>query len=773
MDALTYITLPESVDALLLKAVEDLNFCMEGRYGVGLQEVGGREGVQQLAIHLRIDSERVGWSPGSYTIFRDRSSVVIEGWDAEGVVNGIYGFCRDILGARWYWPEAIGFEWLGQAPVTFPDLKFEHTPTFVMRNLHPIGTEFGRRNRLKSRYSLNHALANVFSKDVFEESPEVFPVVNGNRRAPKGSRGRDSHPILSLPKTVEITADAAVKYFKDNPDRPSFSLSLNDNVMFDEGPLTEAAVTPLKYFRGRLDYTDYVFEFNNRVAEIVFNDEALWQTEDGSPRYLPALAYYWTEQSPTIPVHPRVMPILTSGRAQWHDPEYRAEDKALIQRWAASGAETLATWDYYFGAPYPYPRQFNQWIAESIPFLAENNVTVFFSQLPSTWGLDGAKAWLAAELLWDSSQDAGALLDEYYSNFFGAAGESIRAFYETAETHRNANAGRAVWIKYYYDESGLPFDPKVLAEMRGYIEKAKTSVLDDERRARRVEIVSEAFGFTERYYAYQHAREALADYVFGAEEATPAVVLLEEFISTRERFRAYAEELIKEPLHAQNKRFLSLTQSEAIPAFLGALAQREIKGSTRFESARFSNLLEIARSYVDEPSGFSMISINPDLEFNVDSFAKRDFMGPALPSLSEWKIFVRASEGASVSALDIQGKIAKGLRFFVRDVAHLSAEIKVEPERNYIVEVVSGHKISPDNRTRIRLNWKNAAGEQVRSDLTFRYPVGESEGRKQIAIPTQAPADAYSLELRLEMDRFDLEDYFELERFALMEAPIR
>ena len=57
---------------------------------------------------------------------------------------------------------------------------------------------------------------------------------------------------------------------------------------------------------------------------------------------------------------------LTSDRAQWHDPDYRTQDKALIQAWAASGAERVATWDYYFGAPYLYPRQFNQWIIESI-----------------------------------------------------------------------------------------------------------------------------------------------------------------------------------------------------------------------------------------------------------------------------------------------------------------------------------------------------------------------------------------------------------------------
>ena len=147
--------------------------------------------------------------------------------------------------------------------------------------------------------------------------------------------------------------------------------------------------------------------------------------------------------------------MLTSDRAQWHDPHYRAEDRALIQRWSRSGAKRIGTWDYYFGSPYPYPRQFNEWIAESLRHLSKHNVTVFFSQLPSAWGMDGGKAWLASRLLWNPRQDAAALLEEYYTTFFGPAAKSMRAFYETAEAHRNVNEGEWFWIKYYLDEAGI------------------------------------------------------------------------------------------------------------------------------------------------------------------------------------------------------------------------------------------------------------------------------------------------------------------------------
>ena len=81
------------------------------------------------------------------------------------------------------------------------------------------------------------------------------------------------------------------------------------------------------------NYTDMTFEFANKVARKVFNDAGLWKTDKGEDRYLGMLAYYWAEQSPNIPLHPKVLPILTSDRSQWHDSGYQQTDKNLIERW--------------------------------------------------------------------------------------------------------------------------------------------------------------------------------------------------------------------------------------------------------------------------------------------------------------------------------------------------------------------------------------------------------------------------------------------------------
>ena len=281
---------------------------------------------------------------------------------------------------------------------------------------------------------------------------------------------------------------AAIHYFEKNPSAKSFSLSPNDNILYDTTEATKEAVSPIRYFRKRPNYTDMTFEFANKVARKVFDDAGLWKTDQGEDRYLGMLAYYWAEQSPTIPLHPRVLPILTSDRSQWHDCAYRQEDKDLIERWGKTDAEKIGAWDYYFGAPYPYPRQFTQWISESVPYLHQNRVDVFFSQLPSMWGLDGPKAWLATQLLWDANADADNLLNEFYDEFFGDASSAIRSFYETAESHRNQNEGTANWIKFYLDESGIELFPKsVLEDMRSSIEMAKSMVDPSSRYYQRIQ----------------------------------------------------------------------------------------------------------------------------------------------------------------------------------------------------------------------------------------------------------------------------------------------
>lgn len=752
LDELTYVVRPEVGSKALDAALEDFLERYESKYSRKLEPLEGASPKQALSFER---SEAAG-PGGGFTIRRERTRVIIRAADAEGWRNGLYAIMEDMMGARWYWAGELGFEWAEPVRGHFPNRPWVERPAFVQRRLYPVNTDFGRRNRLNSVYSFNHNLGKIFTPELFDARPEVFSEVNGRRKVPRGSGGTDPQPDFTHPGAVEVAAQAALAHFAANPESNSYSLSINDNVLFDTRARTEAAVTPLRYFRGRPDYTDLVFGFMNEVAERVFDQAGAWHTQAGEERYLTALAYYWTEPAPTIRLHPRVMPVLTSDRAQWHDPDYRAEDQALIRAWAASGAGRIATWDYYFGAPYVYPRQFNRWIAESLHFMADAGVDVFFSQLPSFWGLDGAKAWLAAELLWDPRQDAGALLDEYYRNFFGAAAGSMRAFYEAAEHHRNTHEGAAEWIKLYKDESGIAlFTPEVLRAMRLCLNEAGQklgvppsggqsvagSALCPRRFQSRVEVVSQAFRLTELYACYDGARRTLVDLCLDAAAPVRVQAQLDVFRDAREAYEAYMETYL-EGGYAPSRRHIDRGQSDP-----EAMAVRAIRG---------------------EPTGeFRSLSEDPALTHRV--WYERNFLGPWLPRLHEWHLDYRPSENFKVAASE-WGAGASGLRISDADIISVFRTFPVVPDQAYEFRMRAAWRISLDNRVHLHVNWLDENGRSLRSAVPLRLPYGERAQPVDIRIPFAAPDNAAEVRFRIVTSRQYPGDFLDISEldFGLM-----
>lgn len=778
LESIRSIVMPDESGEPLLAAVDDLCEVFERRYGIELEVLTDRVRRPKAAIYLGdCGGVACGLQNDAFLMRREGTRIFICGDGASGVLNGVYALCEQLLGARWYWAGDLGLELVGDPVAKFPERRWREEPAYVMRTFYPMNGDFGRRNRLVRRYQFNHALAKVFTPALYEQEPEVFAEMYGQRRKPKGNHAYDAQPDFSEPRAVEIAAAAALACFEKHPERRSFSLSINDNALFDDSEATRALVEPLDYFRGRPNYTDLVFGFMNAVAVKVYEEGGAWNTPSGEPRYLTALAYYWTEQSPSFKLHPRVMPVLTSDRAQWHDPAYRQEDKALIARWANSGAECIATWDYYFGSPYPYPRQFNQWLVESLKYMSEQGVSVFFSQLPSSWGLDGCKAWLAAQLLWDPSRDAEALMEEYYTHFFGAAAEPMRQFYEGAEAHRNTHEGKAEWIKFYEDEFGIElFNAEVLSELRACIELAKDRVADDARRLARVEVVSAAFDLTEAYAHYHAKRSALvanALDVFGGQNEAAANLegQLAGFVQARAAFDALAQRLVEDPLHARLKSFLKYAKSDPVGLALAAMAQSGHlpQGYTLdgYEDER-----AIAESWARADSASRSILSNVELRHSKRAPKPRNFLGPDLPKVRGWHFDFRPMEHLSVAAVpEVSAEAAHGVRLSGADVFSVFRDVPVTSGQGYVLDASLAYRISPDNRTQVRLSWSDAdGGSLVGALLPFRCPTGDSNGVRRIVLPLQAPEGATKLRLRFLVSRQYPGDFLDLKRVDLLEV---
>ncbi|WP_269527026.1 DUF4838 domain-containing protein [Coraliomargarita parva] len=871
LSAIREIQLPDETAPSLQAAIEDLHALWSQRINGdthSLQVSALSPHPSKNSLSLEFDS---GIPTGGFVIRRERSSVRLRAADTAGLVNGVYALCHELLGARWYWAGELGFEWVGTPPRFFPEGVWQEVPAFEMRAAHGSDRTWDRRNRLVGGYSFNHNLSKIFTAEQYQAYPEAFAEVRGRRRVPTGSGKYDPQPDFTAPEAVRIASEAARAHFEAHPDSRSFSLSINDNVLYDDSPDTQAVVgnvlkvdggelhrgnpsvapsappplgtppsrqarhlpleplrrakratspsqgeesgvrspesgvrspeQPVDYFRGRPNYTDLVFGFMNEVAEQLFDTDppenqpstfnlqrSTFAPAEGR-RYLTALAYYWTEQSPSFRLHPQVMPVLTSDRAQWHDPDYRAQDKALIERWAASGAEKIATWDYYFGAPYPYPRQFNQWIIESLRFLHEAGVDVFFTQLSPAWGLDGAKPWLTAELLRDPNQDAVALLDEYYQAFFGPAATPMREFYELAEAHRDAHEGRAEWIKLYKDEAGIElFGPDIRTQLRHCLDQAEAAATGTPRYAARVQVASDAFRFTEYYAAYHQARKALLDALSLPAASLPnpsqgipdpdsripypvsripypgpripdPVSRISTFLSAREAYTTYAETLLKDPLHKNFRHFRSVPQTDPLPLLLPGLA-------TQAEAVdlpeRYQAAWSIARALANQPEAFQSQTLNPDLLHSTAGTLRYNFLGPELPWVPNWYFDFRPAQHFEVGPA--HGTPDRGIRISGADMCSVFADFPVHPGGTYALHARIAYKISPDNRSQLKLSWKNAAGRTIQVALPLQLPNTQTEQALSLSLPLQAPDAASSLRIHFVTSRQSPGDFLELQR---------
>ena len=156
----------------LKKAVADFNALWAYRVG-SLLEVDKPKLFRTKGIYLRQSNRLKSLKAGSFLLKRNGKGVLVDARTEAGLANALYYISQYVLGARWYWPTPLGFEWVGEAPKTWA-LKIQVEPSFTMRSLYGSNTEYSLRNRLADGYSFNHNLANIFRPEYQSLVPDIF-----------------------------------------------------------------------------------------------------------------------------------------------------------------------------------------------------------------------------------------------------------------------------------------------------------------------------------------------------------------------------------------------------------------------------------------------------------------------------------------------------------------------------------------------------------------------------------------------------------------------
>ena len=420
---------------------------------------------------------------------RTAHGLALHGQDNTATRFAVYRFLEHFLGWRRYQPGPLGLERLESAPppppVTGDPARLLHEKAGFFSRHPSFGNDPQSRHwqawhGVRERFRYNHTLHKVLPPKVFDARPELFakdasgkpmrppyyPEIHGyndhpdlthpgvrNRAAEAALAALERDTAFSRPATRTDSPSSPLRPVKESPGIVSLSLSLGDSFVFGHFP-EDYPWNPEGYFRRWPDWSNHVFAYTGEVARKILAgwESGTWSSTRPRPKlYLGALAYLNWEQVPDVPLHPAVVPYLTFDRSQWHDPRARADDLRTVAAWNQTSAPFLGTWDYLFGYGFLLPRSLSGIVADSIPALHERGVRAYYSQVLPVWPFDAHTNWLTTRLLWNPSLSPNALLNEFFTAFYGPAAASMRTFFDEADALWMKQREAGWWLRYWKD----------------------------------------------------------------------------------------------------------------------------------------------------------------------------------------------------------------------------------------------------------------------------------------------------------------------------------
>lgn len=375
--------------------------------------------------------------------------------DGRGSLNAVYEFLRR-LGVRWYLPGPLG-EIVPEADsIPLPTVDAVVRPDFAVRHLYFYYHQFFLASKeevlWQLRLGLNlgqerlglgppgHGTLAVHCRDEVKQAhPEYFALWGGKRAVDHMGGGA---PCLSS----EGLFQANVRYVRalyDVYGQPMVSVAPADGyVTLCQCDLCKGKGTPERGWHGQL--SDYVWGYVDRVAR------ELYKTHPDRKVNCIAYGAYLLPPDRIATLSPNLAVTICRWRSGFHDPAVREQYAQWTKAWREKlPSRELYVWDYYLhsrpgGATEGVPVYFPHAIAEDLRSLRRVSggdfIEVYRNWKPDKLPWEALAAnhlnvYVTSRLYWDAQRDVDALLEEYYTLFYGPAASSVRALVEFSEAN--------------------------------------------------------------------------------------------------------------------------------------------------------------------------------------------------------------------------------------------------------------------------------------------------------------------------------------------------
>ncbi len=397
--------------------------------------------------------------------------------DERGSFNAVCEFLR-MQGVRWYLPGKLGEIVPKKGTIELPRIDKTVRPDFALRYpyqaFHMFAHEQATRDEVlwqlrlglnqapdligDFEMSLGHGITPVHARDEVKQAhPEYYALFNGKRDTTTYGEGR---PCLSSQGLFEENVKYVRKMF-DLYDAPMVSVMPQDGYSSAcECPLCAGKSTPERGWSGQI--SDYVWDYVNRVAIEVYKTHP--------NKKISCLAYGTYALPPTkiAKLSPNLAVGIAQARIHFHDPEKQRQFEQLRKAWLdkmPGNDKQLWTWEYYLygrpGVPTVYmPVVFPHTIARDLRSLKGVSMGDFIEVYRdqkvgiSDLATSHLNIYVTSRLWWDADQDIDALLEEYYTLYYGPAREEMKAFLQYAEANFMDMGKKAEKIQKVFDLLG-------------------------------------------------------------------------------------------------------------------------------------------------------------------------------------------------------------------------------------------------------------------------------------------------------------------------------
>ena len=376
--------------------------------------------------------------------------------DERGTFNAVTAFLR-MQGVRWYMPGDLGEIVPKRTTIALPKVNEVVRPDFELRYPYIYGERFITDPsdvlwQLRMGFSQApdvlgvgyraHGIAHVIGRPETKEAhPEYYALIGG-RRITDGRFAKKGKPCLSSPALI----DANVRFVRamfDTFDMPMVSVMPVDGfTSICACELCQGKGDPERGWRGQ--FSDYVWDYCNKVAAEVYKTHP--------DRKVAGMAYTTYMLPPTHidKLSPNLMVIVAQHRCGFtQNAAEREFFRDLREGWLAKlpgSGKNLYQYEYYRyavpGKAGQYtPAFFPRAIVQDLRSLNGMSLGDFIEVYHGLRDAEDANVithlnlYVTGRCWWDADVDIDALLEEYYTLFYGPAREAMKTFIEYSETN--------------------------------------------------------------------------------------------------------------------------------------------------------------------------------------------------------------------------------------------------------------------------------------------------------------------------------------------------